>query len=280
MRRGWGSFPRSREMWPMRGVVLELRALISMQFKSWARRKAGVLAMFIAEPIWFLLFAIPILLFGGDLHYTLNFTLWGWFMFGLVSSGLWGIAGTMRMEVLEGTYEVLMLTNVNRLIIFIGHTLRLLLSELASLLIMILLVRYGFGVDVSIKNPALLIAVFLIGVVAIHAFSMIYASLSHVFRASMVLVNIFQFLIPIATGMFIPLQRMPSPIVTVMMILPFTEMADLIRHATMGTQTILNPTLELILFIVTTLGLVLTSIVLQAYLERTAKRKGLLIRSW
>lgn len=264
----------------MRGVLIEIRALILMQFKSWVRRKAGVIAMFIADPIWFLLFAIPILLFGGDLYYTLNFTLWGWFMFGLVSSGLWSVAGTMRMEVLEGTYEVLMLTNVNRLIMFIGHTLRLLLSELASLLVMILLVRYGFGVDVSIKNPALLTAVFLIGVVAIHAFSMIYASLSHVFRASMVLVNIFQFLIPIATGMFIPLQRMPSPIVTVMMILPFTEMADLIRHAAMGTQTILNPTLELILFIATTLGLVLTSIVLQAYLERTAKRKGLLIRSW
>jgi len=264
----------------VRHIFIELRAIILMQFKNWIRRKAGVIAMFVADPIWFLLFATPIILFGGDLHYTLNFTLWGWFLFSMVSSGLWGVAGNMRMEVLEGTYEVMMLTNVNRLILFVGHTLRLYMSDFVSLLVMAALVRYGFGVTVEIRDPALLAAILIIGIIAVHSFSMIYASLSHIFRASMVLVNLFQFIIPLATGMFIPLQSMPEWLRLAMMVLPFTYMSDLVRHATMGTPTVLYPSVEFVLFIVATAAQVLVATVLQIHLEKESKRKGLLVRSW
>jgi len=87
--------------------------------------------------------------------------------------------------------------------------------------------------------------------------------------------EIYNFLLQIATGMYVPVQFMPEPIKALASVIPMTHGIDLARHFILGTTTIWPIEVELgclvaLLIVFGTLAKLSTS-----YLERRAKIEGL-----
>lgn len=264
----------------MEGFLYEFKASIMKSLNSWLRRGKAVLAMFIADPVWFILFSIPMMLFGGDRQYTYNLGFWGWYSFMLISNGLWTLGGYMREEIIEGTFEYTLLTNSNRLMLFIGYGLIVLFESIISLFIMIVIIKLIFGIEVMIINPVMLTIVIVIGYLSVLSLGLLYSALIHMTKASMIITNVVQFIIPLISGVFIPLASMPSPLREIALTMPFSYMSELMRYAAMSHPTFLNPMFEFLLLILITIAYFNISMFLFKKYEDYSKKRGILIRSW
>jgi ABC-type uncharacterized transport system permease subunit len=87
--------------------------------------------------------------------------------------------------------------------------------------------------------------------------------------------QIFNFLSQIATGMFVPVQFMPDSIKVIAFLMPITHGIDLARHFILGTNTIWPIEVELGALVALLLILGIMAKFSISYLERKAKREGL-----
>ena len=95
------------------------------------------------------------------------------------------------------------------------------------------------------------------------------------FKDVSAVMSIFNFLLQIATGMFVPIQFMPDPLKTLAFFIPLTHGIDLSRHFMMGTSTTWPVELELGMLMVFLFGLGLLAKMTTSYLEKKAKKEGL-----
>jgi len=77
------------------------------------------------------------------------------------------------------------------------------------------------------------------------------------------------------SGMFVPIQILPTPLQIIGFSIPVTFGMDLLRHYIMGTFTIFNPIYEWIILIVQLALLSLIAKFVVSYLESKAKEEGL-----
>jgi len=89
------------------------------------------------------------------------------------------------------------------------------------------------------------------------------------------IMSIFNFLLQIATGMFVPVQFMPEPIKALAFVIPLTHGIDLARHFILGTSTIWPVEVELGALVTLLIVLGALAKFSISYLERKAKVEGL-----
>jgi ABC-type polysaccharide/polyol phosphate export permease len=86
--------------------------------------------------------------------------------------------------------------------------------------------------------------------------------------------NVIFFGFMILTGALFPIAVLPTPVRYFSMVIPFTYLNDLMRHAALGTPTILPETLEYATAVVASLFLMLFGFVAFNKIEQDARVKG------
>lgn len=76
------------------------------------------------------------------------------------------------------------------------------------------------------------------------------------------------------TGALFPLSVLPTPIRYFCMIIPFTYLNDVTRHAALGTQTVLPQTVEYAVAIVAAVSIMIFGFVTFNRIERDARMRG------
>ena len=261
-----------------RWLLLEAYASAYKAVKVYFRYPAWIVGDLLATPLWLLVFIYPVLMF---LPYdkwrspeTYEFFYWGMVSWSVISTALWSIGGAIRSEQQVGTLEQLFLTNADRVVLFLGRLASSSIGLIIELAYMSLIVYLLFGVQVRILNPPLLAVALLLGLTASLGFGSVYGALVLHVKSPGAVANILQFALVILCGVFYPASRLPDFVEPLAYLVPFTYAIDLIRHAAMGTDTLLPAPLELAVLALYSVVLVALGYAALRRVELVSKRRG------
>jgi ABC-2 type transport system permease protein len=202
-----------------------------------------------------------------------------YFFFGFVfivlfSTSVWGVGQSVRNEQEAGTLEQFFLAPANRATLILGRWARIFLTD--SLIIgytTILLYIFG-GEAISLLNPSL----FLVGLglyeVSLIGFGLLMAALTMRIKAYNSIGNMIFFGYMILTGALFPITVLPTPVRYFSMLIPFTYLNDIMRHAALGTPMILPEALEYPVAILAAVGMMIFGFVAFNRIEQDARVKG------
>ncbi|RLF04729.1 MAG: hypothetical protein DRK00_06100 [Thermoprotei archaeon] len=105
-------------------------------------------------------------------------------------------------------------------------------------------------------------------------FGLIYGTLVLWIKNPGALSNILQFAIMGLSGVFYSVKRLPAPLQHVSCALPFTYVADLLRHEAMGTPTLLPLRFEYLLVAALAIALNAAGYAAMLHVEKRLKRIG------
>ncbi len=259
-------------------ILQDLYAAAYAGIKIYTRYPAWIAADLISTPMWVLILLIPILLFlpresWGD-PTTYQFFFWGMVMWDIVSMALWSFGTAIRREQQLGTLEFLFVSNANRLVMFARIMVSRLISFTISTLYLALIIQILFGHPLIIRNLVLVILTLILGLLASSGFGAMYGALVLRLKNVEALNNILQFMFIGISGLFFPIERLPPVIRVIAYFLPFTYLADLVRYAALGTETIIDPYIEYILLIAMVIFFNLLGSILFKKVEKNTKKTG------
>jgi len=281
--RGSGASSASTRVVPvkLRGIrarLLEAWAAAWLGVKIYFRYPAWIVADIVTTPIWLIVFILPILLFlprdmWGNPE-TLNFFFWAMVMWGIVSSGFWSFGNTIRWEQEAGTIEQLFLTNASRAVVFARRIFSNLITITIDTAYTAVVFTLLFEVPLYFRNPLGVAAALLVGLLSAAGFGLTYGALVLRFKNVGPLNNVLQFIILGLCGIFVPITVLPEPLRAVAMALPYTYVADLVRHEAMGAPTLLPAPLEWGVTLALTAVFLAVGVYMLRRVEENLKRRG------
>ena len=262
----------------IKSLLMEIYASAYKEFKIYFRYPLWFLADLVASPLWILMLLYPILLFLPYNEWnnpkTYNFFYWGIVSWDLLSISFWGIGNLIRREQEMGTIEQSFLTNANRIALFVGRVFSEGFIFLIDAVYMVLIIHALFGVWIEIRSPfLLLISVFLALFLSV-GFGALYGALVLYIKSPGAISNVLQFLFIGIGGAFFPVSRLPAQLRLFAYSIPFTYAIDLLRNASMDTETILPPVLEYLLAFILGVFLNVLGLSILLLIEKKSKRTG------
>lgn len=231
--------------------LLEVYASVYKSVKVYFRYPAWIIGDLLATPLWMLMFIYPILLFLPSEQWrsreTYEFFYWGMVSWSVISVALWSIGNAIRSEQQVGTLEQLFLTNADRIILFIGRLASSSIGLAINLVYMSLIVYLLFGVSIRVINIPLFIISILFCLLLSLGFGIVYGALVLQVKSPGAISNILQFFFLAFCGVFYPVTKLPEIVRPISYFIPFTYAIDLLRHSTIGTETVVPLEVELML---------------------------------
>jgi len=233
---------------------------------------------FISTPLWFFFFALGVTLFAPASSSTSTSGM-GYFFFGFVfiilfSTSVWGVGQSVRNEQESGTLEQFFIAPANRATLIVGRWARIFLTDALIITYTTFLLYLFGGTVVTLLNPVFFLLSLGLYEVSLIGFGLFMAGLTMRIKAYNSVGNLIFFGYMILTGALFPITLIPLPIRYFSMAIPFTYLNDIMRHAALGTPTILPVTLEYLTAIFASLGLLLFGFVAFNKIERDARIKG------
>jgi ABC-2 type transport system permease protein len=234
---------------------------------------------FISTPLWFFFFALGVTLFAPASSSSSSTSGMPYFFFGFVfiilfSTSVWGVGQSVRNEQESGTLEQFFIAPANRVTLIVGRWARIFLTDALIITYTTSLVYFFGGTVVTLLNPALFLLSLGLYELSLIGFGLFMAGLTMRIKAYNSIGNLIFFGFMILTGALFPITLIPPPVRYISMVIPFTYLNDIMRHAALGTPTILPVTLEYVAAILASLGLLLFGFVAFNTIERDARIKG------
>jgi len=277
VRRGGGGSCRSTSR-RLRLLLEEARASAAVGLKMYFRYPAWLVADILTTPAWLVLLILPILLFLPREQWSnpeaMTMLFWGWNYWSIVEAGLWGFGNSIRREQRMGTLEFLLLTNANRAILFSREIVTRSLSLALSLAYVYAFFTALFGVRVVVLNPLGVAASLAAGLLTSLGFGLVYGALVLRFKNVGPLNNVLQFVLLGLSGAFFPITSLPESVRPLSLAIPYTYPADLLRHYSMGTPTLLPPSVEWLVVVAYAAALLALGLAAIGWVEARLKRTG------
>jgi ABC-2 type transport system permease protein len=263
-------------------LIEEFKASFLKDLRSYFRYPAWVIGEFISTPLWFFFFALGVTLFvpvASATHATGPSIGFSYFFFGFVfltlfSTSVWGVGQSVRNEQESGTLEQFFLAPANRATLILGRWARIFLTDSLIVGYITLLLYVLGGTAMPLLNPTLFLASIGLYELSLIGFGLFMAGLTIRIKAYNSIGNMIFFGYMIFTGALFPITVLPLPVQYFAMIIPFTYLNDLMRHAALGTTTIIPPTLEYPLAILAAVGILIFGFVAFNRIEQDARVKG------
>ena len=264
-------------------LIEEFKASFLKDLRSYFRYPAWVLGEFLSTPLWFFFFALGVTLFvpvasaatnAGPATPGFSYFFFGFVFIILFSTSVWGVGQSVRNEQESGTLEQFFLAPANRATLILGRWARIFLTD--SLIIgyvTVLLYLLG-GTAVALLNPTLFLLSVGLYELSLIGFGLFMAGLTMRIKAYNSVGNLIFFGYMIFTGSLFPITVLPQPIRYISMLIPFTYLNDLMRHAALGTSMILPETLEYVVAILAAVGVLIFGFVAFNKIEQDARVKG------
>ncbi|MBO3804140.1 MAG: ABC transporter permease [Candidatus Brockarchaeota archaeon] len=187
----------------------------------------------------------------------------------------WG-AWEIHDELTKGQIEYTFASPVSRYFYILSHSLsQAIVGTIFGLLPMFALAVLLLGALPSPMAMAMMSISVILTFLALCQVGVVIASALLALKNVNALMQAFNFLLQIATGMFVPVQFMPEPIKALAFALPMTHGIDLSRHFILGTSTVWPVEVELAGLVILLLVFGALAKFSTAYLERKAKMEGL-----
>lgn len=258
----------------------EFRASFVKDLRSYFRYPAWIVGEFVSTPLWFFFFALGVTLFAPVATTVRGFSsglttfFFGFIFIVLFSTSVWGVGQSVRNEQESGTLEQFFLAPANRATLILGRWARIFLTDSLIIGYTTLLLYLLGGTAITILNPVLFL--FAVGLyeLSLIGFGLFMAGLTMRIKAYNSVGNMIFFGFMIFTGALFPITVLPTPIRYFSMAIPFTYLNDIMKHAALGTQTILPETLEYPVAILAAIGMLIFGFVAFNRIERDARIQG------
>ena len=267
--------------YPLR-LFEEFKASFLKDLRSYFRYPAWIIGEFVSTPLWFFFFALGVTLFA-PVASTSNAPGFGSgmasFFFGFVfiilfSTSVWGVGQSVRNEQTSGTLEQFFLAPANRATLILGRWARIFLTDSIIIGYTTLLLYLFGGTAVTVLNPPLFLVSLALYEISLIGFGLFMAGLTMRIKAFNSMGNVIFFGYMILTGALFPITVLPTPVRYFSMVIPFTYLNDAMRHAALGTPTILPLTLEYAAAVVSSLFMMVFGFVSFNRIEQDARVKG------
>ena len=264
-------------------LIEEFKASFLKDLRSYFRYPAWVIGEFLSTPLWFFFFALGVTLFVPAASAATSArgpsTGFSYFFFGFIflilfSTSVWGVGQSVRNEQESGTLEQFFLAPANRATLILGRWARIFLTDSLIISYITLLLYLVGGIAVTILNPTLFLLSVGLYELSLIGFGLFMAGLTVRIKAYNSIGNAIFFGYMIFTGALFPIAVLPQPVRYFSMLIPFTYLNDLMRHAALGTSMILPESLEYIVAILAAVGMLTFGFVAFNMIEENARVKG------
>ena len=266
-----------------RRLIGEFRAAFLKDLRSYLRYPAWMLGDFLSTPLWFFFFALGVTLFAppttvaGERGMTYFF--FGFLFIVLFSTSVWGVGQSVRNEQEAGTLEQFFLSPSNRTTLILGRWARIFLTDAVVIGYTTVLVYLFGGLSLSLLNPILFLFALGIYELSLVGFGLLMAGLTMRMKSFSSISNMIFFGYIILTGALFPITLIPIPVRYISMAIPFTYLNDIMRHAALGTATILPETIESAVATLASLLMLVVGFVAFNQIEKDARAKGIIATS-
>ncbi len=269
----------SRNISSAQRLFEEFKASFLKDLRSYLRYPAWVLGEFISTPLWFFFFALGVTLFapttaspsrGGGL----GFFFFGFIFIILFSTSVWGVGQSVRNEQTAGTLEQFFLAPANRITLIVGRWARVFLTDTIIISYTTLLLYLLGGGFISLLDPALFLLSLGVYEVGLIGFGLLIAGLTMRIKSYNTISNLVFFGYMILTGALFPVTVIPMPFRYLSMVIPFTYFNDLMRHAALGSPTLLPQSLEYVTAVLLSISMLLVGLFAFNKIEQEARLRG------
>ncbi|AFK22509.1 ABC transporter permease [Pyrococcus sp. ST04] len=202
-------------------------------------------------------------------YYILGVTYWNYV------EAVWASIFMLREHMRIGQLEELLLTPVKPWEYILGWSfLAIILTTVSSMPLILIAIAVNIF-HTSIKAYILATFIFLISMIASFGFAFLIFGLTLVIREGDEIVSLLGNAAPLLGGLYFPVTLLPTPLLIISYVFPFTWGVDLLRTVFLGSKTILSFETELILLFIMSLGYFGMGILSYKLLEIKMRRKGI-----
>jgi ABC-2 type transport system permease protein len=158
----------------------------------------------------------------------------GWAVFMWVSTMIWGPGASLRQERMQGSLENLVISPVSRFTLLYGPAVAHLMPTVLVFSAVAVMLRFVFGVDISLAQAAGGVGVLVISIPAILGLSALVSVTVMRFRDSNGINAAARGLVGLLCGVTYPLAVLPDWIHPVSWSIPITAVIDSLRAAVLG----------------------------------------------
>lgn len=260
----------------------EFKASFVKDLRSYFRYPAWVVGEFISTPLWFFFFALGVTLFAPvastanvrGLGTGITYFFFGFLFIVLFSTSVWGVGQSVRNEQESGTLEQFFLAPANRATLILGRWARIFLTDSIIIAYTTFLLYLLGGTAISVLDPTLFLLALGLYEISLIGFGLFMAGLTIRIKSYNSVGNMIFFGFMILTGALFPVTSLPTPVRYFSMLIPFTYLNDIMRHAALGTQMILPETLEYPVAVVAAVAMMIFGFVAFNRIEQDARVKG------
>lgn len=196
---------------------------------------------------------------------------------------LWGMAAQFYWEKETGNLQLFMATPMSRMALLAGMALGGMFSAGTRALSTLLLGILIFNVNMVVVDPLLLIAVFVVTLIAIYGMGMMFASLFMLYgRDAWNISNLLQEPIYLVSGFYFPVKALGPWVSVIASVIPITLGLDAMRQELFGpiSNGLMPVVWELaILVVLAAVFLILARYSLR-YMEELGRKQGRLTMRW
>lgn len=192
---------------------------------------------------------------------------------GVISTIFWELGFALKRLMDIGMLETIWACPVPRIAYIVGESLFSMVRQIVEIGLVIVAFRfiYGFTLPVSTLGALRYLVPF---VMMMYGFGIAFASLVLLVKDANTLVDTSSFLMQGLTGTQNPPQVFPRFLIAIALAIPVTHFLDLLRVETLGIEPLVDPRIELAVFLVSAVVLPVLGVIAFTAVERRARRRG------
>ncbi|MEM0004866.1 MAG: ABC transporter permease [Desulfurococcaceae archaeon] len=235
----------------MLGLLRRAYAVFKAYFVSEFIRSRGFIYGLMSMALWITMFSAPVIMFTGsdvNVNEVATRIFIGIMLFLFFSTASWDWAAEIRWMINEGRIEYYIASGSG----FLPHYLGILPISILWLIIALIVNYILLSIlwsppTIRVLNLVLFIYGFALFLMCLMGYALILGGTMISTSAVGFIVEIINFVLPVATGGLFPLKLMPEPLQVFALLTPFSYTAELIRYSMLGIE----PVVELNYLIIT-----------------------------
>lgn len=227
--------------------------------------------------------AIGIILFGNINSNILPFeSKVTYLLFLLVSSGYWGFIENfwdtifeLRKKMREGILEQTLLMPLKNYQLLLGWALKGMLTTAVQIFPILIFVIVYYAYSLDLYSILLVLMIFIVSIIANYGLCLILVGIAFIWKEADQVISIVANIAPFVCGLYFPISILPAVFLPLGLLFPFTWALDLMRMIIFQTNTLLDPSIEVIIFLIISVIYVFLGNKIYSYLVVKAKKEGL-----
>ncbi|MEA4883333.1 MAG: ABC transporter permease [Clostridia bacterium] len=204
-----------------------------------------------------------------------SFVLIGAFMGSYISAAFWGIAYSVKEDMLVGVLESNWVSPAGRVTLIIGRSIFMLIGTTLNSLVVLILGALIFRLNLT-GDVLIAVLTMIPMLIALAGFGLGLAGIVLVVREADTAIDISNYLVGTLSGSKFPVAMLPRPILAIALALPTTYGFDAVRGILLGTKTLMPMRQEFLIMIGSMTAMCIGGYFLFRTLERRCRRLGVL----